>query len=92
MFRRRTVTFVNYYLVNDVIQTLPDYQSVNQNIVGTADAYIFSHVPAAVTLIGFRICDPDKHTIKQAKDSFDANGGRSDTLVKFKYCEYLEDL
>nr|BAA87882.1 soldier-caste specific protein 1 [Hodotermopsis japonica] len=45
-----------------------------------------------VTLIGFRRCDPDEHTIKEAKDSLDANGGRSDTLLKYKYCDCLKDL
>jgi hypothetical protein len=84
MFRRRTVTFVNYYLVYIVIQTLLDYQSINHNTVGTADTHIFSHVPTAVTWSGFRRCDPDEHTNKEAMDSLDAEGGSPDTLQKVK--------
>jgi hypothetical protein len=56
--------------------------------VGTADTYILSHVPTALTWIGFRRCNPDEHTIKEAMDSLDAEGGSSDTLEKVKDCVY----
>jgi hypothetical protein len=74
--------------VFNVIQTLLDYQSINNNSVGTADTHILSHVPTAVTWIGFRRCNPDEHTVKVAMDSLDTEGGSSDTLEKVKDCVY----